>query len=353
MKITTFILLISIMTVSAATNAQQVTLRTKQASLQQVLDQVGQQTGFNVFYSQELLSKAIPVTVDLKNTKLDDAMTAILEGQPLTFKIENQTVIVKEKEASFLDKVKAFIAAIDVTGRVTDENNQPLAGATVKTKDNNFSTSTDLNGFFTLKNVQPGTPIIVSYIGYEITEVSAAANVGQIKLKVATSVLDQVQIEAYGKTSKRLATGNIGTVTAKDIEKQPITNPLLSLQGRIPGVIITQSSGNAGTGVKIEIRGQNYLTTLSGNDPLFIVDGIPYPSQVLSGAQGLSNILGFSGTGTTSTGSPLTFINPNDIESISILKDADATSIYGTRAANGAVVITTKKRECGSSSGIS
>lgn len=350
MKLTTLLLIVGILQVSATSLAQKVVLSEKNAPLAEVFENIRQQTGYDFIFTKSILNQAKPITLQF-NGELGDALKKIFDNEPFEYQVSDRSVLIKTKataEPSFLDKIKQAIAAIDVTGRVTDENNQPLAGATVRTKDNEIRTSTDLNGFFTLKNVQPGTPVVISYIGYENTEIPAAANFGQIRLKLATSVLDQIQIEAYSQTSKRLATGNIGTVTAKDIEKQPVSNPLLTLQGAIPGVIVTQASGNAGTGVKIQIRGQNFINVAT-NDPLFVVDGIPYPAQqVATPVYQLSGILGSSGYGTgAANGSPLSFINPDDIESISVLKDADATSIYGTRAANGAVVITTKKGKPG------
>jgi len=164
-----------------------------------------------------------------------------------------------------------------------------------------------------------------------------------IQLKQSESKLDEVQVIAYGKTSRRLSTGNISTVNHEDIEKAPVSNPLLALAGRVPGIFIEQSSGVSGSGVKIRIQGMNSIS--KGNDPLYVIDGIPFTSQLLPS---LSDIQGSSGgDGLNVAGNPLNFINPADIESISILKDADATSIYGSRAANGAILIATKLGKTG------
>jgi len=154
-----------------------------------------------------------------------------------------------------------------------------------------------------------------------------------------------VQVIAYGTTTRRLSTGDVSTVRAADIEKQPVSNPLLALQGRIPGLQITQASGLAGSGVKVRIQGQNSIGF--GSDPLYIVDGVPFASQLLPT---INNILGESGKVNnipSGTGNPLSFINSSDIESIDILKDADATAIYGSRGANGVILITTKKGKAG------
>jgi TonB-dependent starch-binding outer membrane protein SusC len=150
------------------------------------------------------------------------------------------------------------------------------------------------------------------------------------------SMLDETIVIAYGTSSRRFTTGNIATVKAADIEKQPVLNPLLALQGRVTGVEITQLSGLPGGGVKVRIQGQNSIR--SGNDPMIVIDGVPFPSQLTVLGTVESIIQG---------GSPLNYINPADIESIDVLKDADATAIYGSRAANGAILITTKKGKAG------
>lgn len=346
MKITTLLLLITVMTVSATTFAQKITLNEHKASLEQVLEKIRIQSGYDLIYSDDMLSKSTSVTINLKDASLDEALKASLQNQPLTYQIQDGTVVFRVKELTFIDKVKEIIAAIDVSGRVTDENNQPLASATVTVKGTNNSTLTDANGFFTLKGVQPNEAIVISFIGYEKQELPAKANLGGIKLTQATSPLDEVKVQAYGTTSQRLSTGNISSVSAKEIEQQPVANPLLALEGRAPGVFITQSTGLPGSGVNVLIQGKNSLT--KGNDPLYVIDGVPYSSQLLPT---INAILGSSSKNgapaATGGGNPLSFINPNDIESISLLKDADATSIYGSRAANGAILITTKKGKVG------
>jgi TonB-linked SusC/RagA family outer membrane protein len=188
----------------------------------------------------------------------------------------------------------------------------------------------------------------ISYVGFETQLVSLQGKSAlAISLNPKNNSLDEMQIIAYGTTTKRLNTGNVSTVKARDIETQPINNPLLALEGRVPGLFITQSSGLAGSGVKVKIQGQNSIGR--GSDPLYVIDGVPYTSETLPT---LSSILGLSGTSAGGTipigsGNPLSFINPADIESIDVLKDADATAIYGSRAAAGAILITTKKGKAG------
>ncbi len=337
MKLVIILLTAGILHVSAAAVAQKITLNEKKATLEQVLKQIRQQSGYDFIYSDNMLDKSVPVTINLKDATLDEALKAALKDQPMTFEIEDSAVVFKVKEPSFIDKLKNAFAAIEVTGRVTDENNQPLSGATVTVKNTNNATNTDANGVFTLKNVQPDAIIVISFIGYDKKEISAKSDLGAIKLIQASSKLDEVKVIAYGQTTERLSVGDISSVSAKTIEKQPVNNPLLALEGQVPGLFISQVTGNAGGSVKVVIQGQNSI--LNGNNPFFVVDGVPYMDVTLPN-------FGISLFGSVN-GSPFSYMNPQDIENITVLKDADATAIYGSRAANGAILITTKKGKNG------
>ncbi|MBO9572880.1 MAG: SusC/RagA family TonB-linked outer membrane protein, partial [Chitinophagaceae bacterium] len=163
-----------------------------------------------------------------------------------------------------------------------------------------------------------------------------------VALDRSVSQLDEVQYIAYGTQSKRYSVGNVSSVKASDIEKQPVQNPLLTLQGRVPGLLVTQNTGLANGGFTVQIQGRNSITR--GNDPLIVVDGVPLAFE-LYGAQSLGGPLNVGDN--KRPNSPINFINPLDIEAIDVLKDADATAIYGSRAANGAILITTKKGKSG------
>ncbi|WP_281638282.1 SusC/RagA family TonB-linked outer membrane protein [Flavobacterium marginilacus] len=222
-----------------------------------------------------------------------------------------------------------------VQGAVTDGSN-PLAGVSISIKNKpNSSTVSDYNGHYTL-SAAPEDTLIFTYIGYktEIVPIQGRSTMNIILQENATS-LQEVKINAgYYSVKNSERTGSISKITSKDIEKQPVTNVLATMQGRMAGVFITQSTGTPGGSFDIQIRGQNSLRS-DGNKPLYIIDGVPYSSDAV----------GSDLTGTVLPGpvSPLNSINPADIESIEVLKDADATAIYGSRGANGVVLITTKK----------
>jgi len=228
----------------------------------------------------------------------------------------------------------------NITGKVTDEQNKPLVGASIIIKGTNTGVITDSNGTFSIENLPKSGFIVIGFIGYIAKELpfdNIRENVLTIQLKPDENPLNEVQVIGYGTTTKRFNTGNVSTVTAAQIENQPVSNPLATLQGQVAGVFVQTQNGLPGGNITIQIRGQGSIA--SGTDPLYIVDGVPFLSTSLDGVSGAS--------GANGSISPLSIINPGDIESISILKDADATAIYGSRGANGVILITTKKGKSG------
>ena len=229
-----------------------------------------------------------------------------------------------------------------ITGTVTDALGA-LPGVTVMIKGKLSGTVTDENGYFSI-SVTSGDILVFSYIGYKTVEIPVEDKlVINVLLEEDSMALGEIIINAgYYSVKDRERTGSIARVTAKEIEKQPVNNPLEALQGRMAGVDIVQSSGAPGGGFDIKIRGLNSIMT--GNAPLYIIDGVPYDSKSFSNPNVSVQILPMGNV------SPLNAINPATIESIEVLKDADATAIYGSRGANGVVLITTKKGKQGKTS---
>ena len=341
MRLTVILLVASLMQLSAAGFAQKLSLSVSNAPLKSILANISQQTGYDFVYTEQLLRKAGPITISVRNAELADVLDEILIKQPLSYTLDYKTVILKAKEESVFDRILKKFQEIDVSGKIVDESGKPIPGATVKVKGKSKAVISGLNGEFTLKNIEDTDLIQISYLGFDLMEVKAKASLNNIVLKTATNKLDEVQIQAYGTTSKRISTSNISTVKAEDLERQPVANPLLALMGRVPGLQISQSNGSPNSGITVRVQGQNSIS--NGNDPFYVIDGVPYPPQLL--ATGLNG--GNLGNSGRTPGNPLSFINPADIESIDILKDADATAIYGSRAANGAILITTKRGQAG------
>ena len=235
-----------------------------------------------------------------------------------------------------------------------------MLGVSVIVKDQaGLGVTTDAKGEFKLKNVVKGEFILVSFIGYEQARVLIDKEKHYfIYLKPAENQLDHVVVKAYGTTSKRFNTGSIVTVTGKEIANQPVMNPILALQGKVPGMVITQTDGDPTSPIKIEIRGRGSINPNMTGEPLYIIDGIPtnvMDAGTLSknkAGQMVSPGLDQAGLTTTYTKgiSPLFGMNMDNIESISVLKDADATAIYGSRGANGVIIINTKRGRAGKTS---
>lgn len=227
---------------------------------------------------------------------------------------------------------------IRVTGKVTDEAGVPLSGVTVRISETNRGVATNFDGDYAL--IVPGSEsvLVFSSIGYAAKEIVVGdQTVIDAVMQEAVSELDEVVLNAgYYNVTERTKTGSIAKVEAKTIEKQPVNNPLAAMQGQMAGVNIRQTTGVPGGGFEIDIRGKNFIN--GSTDPLFIVDGVPY------GSESLESIVGQVIRGNAS---PLNAIPPGDIASIEVLKDADATAIYGSRGANGVVLITTKKGKAG------
>lgn len=344
MKLLTVFVTIFCLHVSAKTDAQQVTLNLANVTLEKVFEEIQKQTSYNFFFQEDALAKANKVTIKVKNATVKSALDFCSKDQPFTFEILDKSIVVKQKEETPIPKSK--IPPITITGKVVDDKGEPIAGATITIKGTGRATSTDVNGEFSIPALEAPITLIISGTESQTQELIVTKDQPVlIRLASRMKELDQLVFVAYGTTTKRLNTGNVTTVKAKDIDRQPVSNPLLALQGRVPGLFITQDNGLPGSSINIKIRGQNSLT--KGNTPLYVIDGVPYTSQTLPT---LSTILGrqtgYNGS-PGGSGNPLNYIAPGDIESIDVLKDADATSIYGSRAANGAILITTKKGKAG------
>ncbi|WP_242092633.1 SusC/RagA family TonB-linked outer membrane protein [Aestuariivivens sediminicola] len=225
-------------------------------------------------------------------------------------------------------------AQTTVTGVVSDATG-PLPGVNVFVKGTTIGAQTDFDGIYTLENVPAGSVIVYSFLGYSTQEITVGSQTTiNVTLQEDTAELDEIVIIGYGQTTVKDATGAVASVKAEDFNQGVIASPEQLIQGKTAGIQIAQTSGEPGAGINIRIRGTASIR--SNNNPLFVVDGVPLGGNSTSAGQ---QDLGFGDRG---AGNPLNFINPNDIESISVLKDASSTAIYGSRGANGVVIITTK-----------
>ncbi len=331
MRLTVLLMMAACLRVSAAAHAQSVSASLKNAPLEEVFATVKQQTGFLFFYDRDMLKATKPVTIQARNLALQAFLSEVFSNQPLDYTIKDKTIFLKRKPAT----VETPQQQQPLTGIVKDKEGQLLIGVSVKIKGTDKGVVTDANGRFVLNGAGPGSVLVFTYIGFEPQE-TFVGNFGPLTifLKPAVNALDEAVIIGYGSTIRRKNTGSISTVQSKDIGDQPVLDPLAALQGRVPGLMITSSNGLPGSSYNVMLRGRNSID--GKNDPLYIVDGVPFVSEPLN-----------QFTSANGNQSPLASINPDDIDRIDILKDADATAIYGSRGANGVVLITTKRGKAG------
>ncbi|HTN05694.1 SusC/RagA family TonB-linked outer membrane protein [Agriterribacter sp.] len=325
---------------TASSYGQTVSLDLRNESLEKALKEIKRQTGYSFIYTRAQLKYALPVTIQLKDGTVNEALDYCFQNQPLSYTIEDKYVVVLDKSGKKETKPDQ---TIDISGKVADENGNALLRITVTAVKSKKSTFTNEKGEFTLKGVLENDILEFTAVGYGKVEIAIGKKAfHNITMKLVVGLLDETVIMAYGKTTKRLNTGSIGKVDSKEITQQPVSDPLATLHGKVPGLVVTQSSGVPGGSLKIQVRGQSSLR--QGSEPLIIVDGVPLAAN----NQAINNQFSILTTSNGTSGlSPIANINPLDIESIEILKDADATAIYGSRGANGVVLITTKKGTVG------
>lgn len=322
--------------------SQTITLSVKRELPQKLFREVEKQTAYRFIYAEADMKQAKPVTLQLKNAAIEEFLEACFAGQPFSFRREDFSIIVFAKTIQAVERTQEYKSE-PVRGRILTESREPIAGATVRVKETGVGTATDQEGFFSIANGGIGKTLVISSIGFEGREVPLTSGWnGEILLVTSIGRLDETIVMAYGTTTRRLNTGNIGKVSGEEISKQPVSNPLAALQGRIAGLQVTQSSGVPGSSFTVQIRGRNSLA--QGSEPLFIVDGVPFAA----GNESINQLSNAASVSSLSAGlSPFNLLNPQDIESIEVLKDADATAIYGSRGANGVVLITTRKGKNG------
>lgn len=360
MKLTILLLTAAFFNVHARGVAQNVTLSGKDLTLKQVFSAIELQTGYVVFYNKQTLSKTKTISLTVFDMPLADLLKTVLKDQSLDFVIEGRNIILSpkkqavsaERPAVSSQPMSFYTPATpqQVMGRIVDSSGSPIQGASIHLIPGNKGATSGADGSFVIPTVNPGAYVLeISFVGFETLRrkitVSGSNSlvIGIIVLQVANSLLDEIQIIAYGSTTKRLSTGSISSLKAEQIERQPVSNPLQAMEGRLAGVYISEAAGVPGASISLQIRGTNTLS--AGKNPLYIIDGVPFNAQ---STELTSGALWSPTTLVGGSFSPFENIPTSDIVNIEVLKDADATAIYGSRAANGVVVITTRKGKSGS-----
>lgn len=326
-KLTVLLILVAWLFAPVHSLGQTISYSKKGISLEEVFEVIYAQTGYFFYYQTDLLKTAKRFDLSVKKASLDSVLTISFKNQPLVYELSNGVIHVREADT----EKKLFNKKQNpVVGIVVNENGLPVPNVTITVGETNRITLTNSKGQFTLPDLELPAKLIFSSVGYQEKKVHVENNLPvRVTLTVAVNDLDESIVIGYGNTTRRLSTSSVGRVTAKTLEIQPVSNPVAALQGRIAGLFITQSNGLPGSNFNILIRGRNSIQ--QGTDPLFIVDGVPFDNQRLNQRT------------TLNANNPLNTINPLDIESIEVLKDADGTAIYGSRGANGVILITTKR----------
>lgn len=341
MKLTVVLLFACFLQANAGSYAQGVTLKMNNASLEIVLKEITKQTGYRVIYGKKEIAKASRVDINVSNSALEEVLTAVFRNQALSYTIRDRFIVIAPKKIEQLalpdETYEPPPPPVDIRGRVVSEGDaqQPLEGASVKIKGSNVGTSTNANGEFSIQIPNEKATLTISYVGHQTVEIAVSrtnANV-TITLKPAEAQVDEVVVIGYGTQKKKDLTGAVSSVKAKDLVMSSGPEIGNMLKGKVAGLTIRQNSAQPGGGLDILVRGAGSVN--ASNAPLFVVDGFPISDLAQPDDGG--------GRYDPGTQSILNSFNPNDIESIEVLKDASATSIYGSRAANGVILITTKK----------
>ncbi len=309
---------------SYAQNAR-ITLNMQNAKIEEVFAAIEKQSDFEFFYNNNQIDQNQHVSVNVEAVKISDVLNTILAGKDLDYKVMGSRIILVKQnsfESELLGSLET-VQQISVSGTVKDEaTGEPIPGVNIIVEGTTIGMMTDMDGHFTLNVPSSNSTLVFSYIGYISQKVPVNGQTTfNISLTADVQNLEEVVVVGYGTVKKRDLTGSVASIKADDITKTASSNAMQSMQARMPGLDIRQSDGQAGSRLSINLRGNRSL--LASNDPLILVDGVEYGSTL--------------------------DLNPSDIESMDVLKDASSTAIYGTKGANGVIIITTKRGKAGKS----
>lgn len=323
-NLTCIVLMLTLLQVSASGFAQKITLSKKNITLQQLFKVIKVQSGYDFLYEPSELRNARRIDISVVNQDLKQVLDEVFSEQPLLYSIDQKTIVIRKKEKTFFENITDFLKLINIKGKVTDENGSVLSGATIQIKGGGRGAITNAKGEFELNNIDKGKVLIISFIGYKTKEVIVGDDTFlNVILDMNPAQLQSVTVVSTGYQTlpKERATGSFNVISGEQLDK-PTTSIAQRLIGTTAGMQATlDAEGNP----RFEIRGQTTLNNRNANgtinqngNPLVVVDGFPIQGEFST-------------------------INPNDVESVTILKDAAAASIWGARSANGVIVVVTKK----------
>lgn len=343
MKLTLLFVIVGLLNAQAESFSQTVTFSGKKVGITKVFKAIEEQTGYSVFANKDLLKNIKPISLSVKNMPLNDFLSTVLLDQPVGYEIHNRTIFITVKNNVVAppvqkDETEPKAEAplfIEIKGVITGEDGIALEGATVTIKGTRTSVVTDKQGRFTI-NAQPNQSLTISYVGYTTTEILIGAKTNiEVNLQKLVEEIEQVVVTALGITKKvRTLTYNVQEIKGEDISGVNNGSFVNSLVGKVAGATINSSSAGNGASARVVMRGVKSLSL--NNNVLYVIDGIPMPNNIRGQAEDI-----FSGAG--QTGDFVANINPEDIESLSVLSGPAAAALYGSSGANGVIIITTKK----------
>ncbi|MFH6989432.1 TonB-dependent receptor [Flavobacterium collinsii] len=319
MKLTSILVIALTLQVSASVSSQTVTFSGKNVAIKKVLSVIKSQTNYVFFYDAEILKNAKPISLNLVNAPIEKVLQQTFANQSITWIIEGKTISFVLNDEKAKSAPRLVTVQKQIKGKVIDESGMPIPGANVKEKDGVASVQTDVDGSFSISVPSSKSVLIISYVGMETREIKASGDFLFVTLSPQKQKLEEVLVQvAYGTQKKKTLTGAQVSVSQKALENRPITNLTTGLQGTMSGVTVTTTNGQPGKdGASIKIRG---IGTLNNSNPLVVVDGVI---------------------------ASMSEVNPSDVENVTVLKDAASSAIYGSRAANGVILVTTKKGKKG------
>lgn len=347
MKLTIFFLISCMLNAYSGGMAQTVSLNLKNSTLPIAFSSIKKQTGYRFVYKESVIKNMSPVTASFSKVPLKTALDVLFDGQPLEYQIYEGTIVVKEKKRSgdaqnvFASEMLAKVQELPdkrISGRVTAEG-KPLAGASVIVKGKKIGTTTNDNGEYSLSVPVDTRTLVFSMVGYEPREMQIGQeNIVNVELRLIESGMDEIIVTAMGITREKRALGYAAqSINSEELNVNQQSNLVNAMQGKFSGVTISGTGGGPGQGSRIVVRGINSLDPSRSSQPLFIVDGVEIDNST-------ATVGGGSSRGMSNRASD---INPEDVETVTVLKGGAATALYGIRAANGAVIITTKSAKVG------
>jgi len=320
MKLTFILLTATFLQLSATGLTQNVTISVKDAPVEKVFREIEKQTGIGFLYTRKMLQEADKVSINVKNTPVEEVLKQCFRGQSFDFSIQNNTIIiVRKKERLVEENTPILSVVIDVTGLISDEDGNPLVGASIIVKGTEQGATTDSKGNFVLKQINEKAILIISFVGFETQQITLSGNkIINVKLKQASNVLNETVVIGYGSLSRKDLTGSVSSVPSTVFDNPTFGDIGYAIQGQVSGVNILTGDASPGEPVRISIRGMGSL--IGNTSPLIVVDEVPMPAEF-----------------------NLNDLNPESIKSIDVLKGASSAAIYGSRAASGVLLITTKR----------